>query len=430
MYKNFLKGTKMKYLSLSLIFLALFLFACSNRQENKAPSAQNSQAKEVYTCTMHPQVISDHPGVCPICGMELVKKSTVAPKEDGNNMAGMLSISNAQAVLANVSIVKVKKEILKKQLTAYSYIDFSEENKKMITARFNGRIEKLFVNKTGDYIRKGEKLFEIYSPDLVQAQNEYLIALNNSEQIGNNTVLLKSARKKLELFGVTDSQIKNLEATHEVNLTLTYYSPFSGTVIDKKVEEGIYVNEGFEIYDIADLSTVWNTVDVFEKDLSAVKIGSTVSLKLQAYPGENFEGKVTFIYPVVNSQTRTIKVRTVFANSSGKLKPQMFGQTFFENNIGIGLVVPEDAVLYTGKSTIVWIKASDGMYEPREVTVGIKFNNEYQILSGLKEGEEVAATGGFLLDSESRLKGTNNTNPADKSNKGQDNSGGMPGMKM
>jgi len=430
MYKNFLKGTKMKYLSLSLIFLALFLFACSNRQENKAPSAQNSHAKEVYTCTMHPQVISDHPGVCPICGMELVKKSTVAPKEDGNNMAGMLSISNAQAVLANVSIVKVKKEILKKQLTAYSYIDFSEENKKMITARFNGRIEKLFVNKTGDYIRKGEKLFEIYSPDLVQAQNEYLIALNNSEQIGNNTVLLKSARKKLELFGVTDSQIKNLEATHEVNLTLTYYSPFSGTVIDKKVEEGIYVNEGFEIYDIADLSTVWNTVDVFEKDLSAVKIGSTVSLKLQAYPGENFEGKVTFIYPVVNSQTRTIKVRTVFANSSGKLKPQMYGQTFFENNIGIGLVVPEDAVLYTGKSTIVWIKASDGMYEPREVTVGIKFNNEYQILSGLKEGEEVAATGGFLLDSESRLKGTNNTNPADKSNKGQDNSGGMPGMKM
>jgi Cu(I)/Ag(I) efflux system membrane fusion protein len=362
--------------------------------------------------------------------MELVRKSIAAPKEDGNNTSGMLSISNAQAVLANVSTVKVKKENIEKRLSAYSYIDFAEDNKKMITARFNGRIEKLYVNKTGDYIRKGEKLFEIYSPDLVQAQNEYLIALNNLQQDGNNALLLKSARKKLELFGITDSQIKTLEATRDVNLTPTYYSPFSGTVIEKKVEEGMYVNEGSEIYDIADLSTVWNTADVFEEDLSAVKIGNNVSLKLPAYPGENFEGKVAFIYPVLNSQTRTIKVRTVFTNSSGKLKPQMYGQTFFENNIGRGIVAPEEAVFFTGKRTIVWIKTPDRMYEQREVITGIKINNKYQILSGLKEGEEIAATGGFLLDSESQLKGTNNTNPAGKFNKRQYNPGSMPGMKM
>jgi membrane fusion protein, copper/silver efflux system len=368
--------------------------------------------------------------VCPICGMELVKKVTVAPKEDNNNMAGMLSITNSQAVMANVSTVKVRKENIKKQLTAYSYIDFAEENKKMITARFNGRIEKLFINKTGEYIHKGEKLFDIYSPDLVQAQNEYLIALNTSQQSGNNNMMLKSARKKLELFGITDSQIKYLETTREVNLTLSYYSPISGTVIEKKVEEGIYVNEGSEIYDIADLSTVWNTVDVFEKDLSSVKIGSRVALKLQAYPGEIFEGKVSYIYPVVNSQTRTIKVRTIFSNNSGKLKPQMYGQTIFESDFGSGLVVPEDAVLFTGKRTVVWIKTPDGMYIQRDVTVGIKFNNEYQVLSGLKEGEEVAATGGFLLDSESQLKGTSNTNPSDKPDKSKNNSGSMPGMKM
>jgi len=421
----------MKYLSLIFIGLALFLPACSNKQGDKDAAAQHSEAKDVYTCTMHPQVISDHPGVCPICGMELVKKATVAPKEDSNNnMAGMLSITNSQAVMANVSTVKVKKENIKKQLTAYSYIDFAEENKKMITARFNGRIEKLFVNKTGEYIHKGEKLFDIYSPDLVQAQNEYLIALNNSQQSGNNNMMLKSAKKKLELFGITDTQIKNLESTREVNLTLSYYSPFSGTVIEKKVEEGIYVNEGSEIYDIADLSTVWNTVDVFEKDLSSVKVGSRVSLKLQAYPGENFEGKVSYIYPVVNSQTRTIKVRTIFSNASGKLKPQMYGQTIFESDFGSGLVVPEDAVLFTGKRTVVWVKTPDGMYIQRDVTVGIKFNNEYQVLSGLKEGEEVAATGGFLLDSESQLKGTTNTNPSDKSGKEKNNSGSMPGMKM
>ena len=420
----------MKYLNISLIFLALFMSACSNNTGNKAPSEQNSQTKDIYTCTMHPQVISDHPGACPICGMELVKKVFVAPKEDSTGMGVMVSINSEQAVLANVSTVKVKRENLNKQLQAYSYLDFAEENKKMITARFNGRIEKLFVDKTGDFIRKGEKLFEIYSPDLVQAQNEYLIALNNSGQAGSNGILLKSARKKLELFGVTDSQIKNLESTREVNLTITYYSSFTGTVIDKKVEEGMYVNEGSEIYDIADLSTVWNIADVFEKDLSAVKIGSKVSLKLQAYPGKNFEGTVTFIYPVLNSQTRTIKVRTVFSNYSGKLKPQMYGQTFFEDKIGRGLVVPEDAVLFTGKNTIVWIKKSAGIFEQREVTVGIKINNEYQILSGLQEGEEIAATGGFLLDSESQLKGSDNLNPADKSNKKKDDAGSMPGMKM
>jgi len=415
----------MKHLSLILILAALFLSACSNKQGDKDASAQG---KQLYTCTMHPQVISDHPGVCPICGMELVKKAAVAPKEDNNNsMAGMLAINGSQAVLANVSTVKVKKENLNKQLSAFSYIDFAEENRKMITARFNGRIEKLYVNKTGDYIRKGENLFEIYSPDLVQAQNEFLIALNNSGQ-GSSNVMLKSARKKLEIFGVTDSQIKNLETTKEVNLTLSYYSPFSGTVIEKKAEEGMYVSEGSEIYDIADLSTVWNTADVFEKDLSTVKIGSKVTLKLQYYPGENFEGRVAFIYPVVNSQTRTIKVRTIFANHSGKLKPQMYGQTIFENELGSGLVVPEDAILFTGKGAVVWLKTPDGMYVQKEVTVGVKINNEYQILSGLKEGQEVAATGGFLLDSESQLKGNNNS--SNKSDTSKNNSGSMPGMKM
>jgi Cu(I)/Ag(I) efflux system membrane fusion protein len=428
---KFIKGTKMKYLNIFLILTALFLSACTNQKDNKDTQAENKETKQLYTCTMHPQVISDHPGVCPICGMELVKKTSVAPKEGSNNTAGMISISNAQAILANVSTVKVKKEIMKKDLSAYSYIDFAEENKKMITARFNGRIDKLFVNKTGDYIHKGQKLFEIYSPDLVQAQNEFLIALGNSQQSGSNNILLKSAWKKLELLGITDLQINKLESSREVNLTLTYYSPFSGTVIEKKVEEGMYVNEGSEIYDVADISTVWNTVDVFEKDLGAVKLGSKVSLKLQAYPGESFEGKVSFIYPVINSQTRTVKVRTVFANSSGKLKPQMFGQTIFESNFGSGLVVPDDAIMFTGKSTVVWLKISNGMYEQHNVTVGTKVDGGYQILSGLKEGDEVAATGGFLLDSESQLKGNNNSNNSqDKSGKSQNNSGGMPGMKM
>lgn len=413
----------MKYLIIILIALPLFLSACSSKQGNQ--QATNTQGtKTLYTCTMHPQVISDHPGVCPICGMQLVKVSSVqgAKKE---NMTGMVSLTSGQEVLANVSTIKVKKEDLQKQLTAYSYLDFAEENQKIITAKFNGRIEKLFVNKTGDYISKGEKLFDIYSPDLVQAQNEYLIALGNSQSSnGNNNYLLNSAKKKLELLGITDEQISELAKSHQVKLTLTYFSPYSGTVIEKKVEEGMYVNEGSEIYSITDLSTIWNIANIFEKDISTIKVGSKVQLKLQAYPGQTFEGRIAFIYPVVNPQDRTIKVRTIFSNPHGLLKPQMYGQTIFENNFGSGLVVPSDAILFTGKQNIVWVKTSDGMFEQRVVSVGLKFDNSYQILSGLKEGEEVAASGGFLLDSESQLK----QNAGNNQSKSGSNS--MPGMKM
>ena len=355
--------------------------------------------------------------------MQLVKVSSTSPNQN-NDMKGMVALTNNQEVLANVSTIKVKKETLQKQLTAYSYLYFAEENQKMITARFSGRIEKLFVDKTGDYISKGEKLFEIYSPDLVQAQNEYLIALGNSKSPNNNNSLLNSAKKKLELLGITDEQINELAKSHQVKLTLTYFSPYSGTVIEKKVEEGMYVNEGSEIYGIADLSTIWNLADVFEKDISIVKAGSKVQLKLQAYPGQTFEGRVSFIYPVVNPQDRTIKVRTVFSNPHGLLKPQMYGKTIFEKDFGAGLVVPSDAILFTGKRNIVWLKMPDGMFAQRTVTVGLKFDNGYQILSGLNEGDEIAATGGFLIDSESELKQN------EGSSQGKSKTQSMPGMKM
>ena len=279
---------------------------------------------------MHPQVHMDRPGACPICGMDLIKKVVDEKPEAVNekDMANMISLSPKKQVLANVSTIILKKENLQDQVTAYSYLDFVENNRKTISARFNGRIEKLFVDKTGDYIKKGQPLFEIYSPDLVQAQNEYLIALNNSSTTNS---LLKASKKKLEIFGLTQDQIQTLEKSKEINLTLTYFSPFSGTVIEKKVQEGVYVNEGTEIYDIAELSTLWNIAEVYENNLASVKVGSPVKLHLRAYPGEEFKGRVTFIYPVVNSQTRTVKVRSEFSNYGGKLKPQMYGETVFSN---------------------------------------------------------------------------------------------------
>jgi Cu(I)/Ag(I) efflux system membrane fusion protein len=379
---------------------------------------------------MHPQVHMDKPGSCPICGMDLIKKvvdEKVEPATD-KDMANMITLSGKKQVLANVSTVVVKKENLQDQVTAYSYLDFVENNRKTISARFNGRIEKLFVDKTGDYIKKGQPLFEIYSPDLVQAQNEYLIALNNSS---NSNSLLKAAKKKLEIFGLTSEQIQTLEKTKEINITLTYYSPISGTVIEKKVQEGVYVNEGTVIFDVAELSTLWNIAEVYENNLSNVKVGSSVKLHLRAYPGEEYKGRVTFIYPVVNSQTRTVKVRSEFSNYGGKLKPQMYGETVFSNAGGQGLLVPADAVIIAGERAVVWTKTGDGMFEARSVQIGNRFGDKYQILSGIKEGDEIAATGGFLIDSESQLKTGMPTGhqhggsaPAKKS------SDGMEGMKM
>jgi Cu(I)/Ag(I) efflux system membrane fusion protein len=392
-----MKDMKIK-LMISLLATLLFAFACSNSDNS------NKNENEYWTCTMHPQVHKDGPGACPICGMDLIKKvvddkADVSSKSD---MEGMLTLTSDKQILANVSTIKIKKENLKKELTAYSYLDFVEQNRKTIPAKFNGRIEKLFVDKTGDYIKKGQPLFEIYSPDLVQAQNDYLIALSNNKNEINS--LLAASRKKLELFGLTDHQIDELKRSGEIKLTLTYYSPVSGTVIEKKVQEGMYVNEGTVIYEAAELSTLWNIAEVNETDLSTIKLGSKVKLKLKAYPGEEFMGKVTFIYPVINSQTRTVKIRSEFSSHNNKLKPQMYGETIFFDDAGTGLLVPADAVIFSGNKNVVWVKTGDGMFEGRSVELGQKFGDKYQIISGLNEGDEVAASGGFLIDSESQLK--------------------------
>jgi len=353
---------------------------------------------------MHPQVNKDGPGACPICGMDLIKKviDDTANVSDKSDMEGMLTLTTDKQVLANVSTFKIKNERLVKELSAYSYMDFVEQNRKTIPAKFNGRIEKLFVDKTGDYVTKGQALFEIYSPDLVQAQNEFLISLSNNKNENNS--LAKASRKKLELFGLTSEQIDDLKNSGDIKLNLTYHSPVSGTVIEKKVQEGMYVNEGTAIYEIAELSMLWNIAEVNEADLSTIKVGNKVKLKLKAYPGEEFMGRVIFIYPVVNPQTRTVKVRSEFSSHNSKLKPQMYGETIFSADAGTGLLVPADAVIFSGNRNVVWVKTSDGMFEARIIQLGQKFGDKYQVLSGINEGDEIVASGGFLIDSESQLK--------------------------
>jgi len=199
-------------------------------------------------------------------------------------------------------------------------------------------------------------------------------------------------------------QIRELESAGQAKYSFTYYSPIGGTVIDKKIQEGMYINEGAPVYEIADLSTLWNIAEIYENNLAGIKPGRKAKLHLSAYPGEEFEGTVDFIYPVVNQQSRTVKVRSVFNNKENKLMPQMYGETIFRSSNGTGILVPADAIIFTGKGTVVWVKTGAGMFEPHNVKIGEKYNDKYQILSGLKPGDEIAATGGFLIDSESQLR--------------------------
>ncbi|HEX3074991.1 MAG TPA: efflux RND transporter periplasmic adaptor subunit, partial [Ignavibacteriales bacterium] len=307
------------------------------------------------------------------------------------------------------------KKKLSGAVKTFGYLDFAEPNRKTISSRFSGRVEKLFANQTGEYVKTGSPLFEIYSPDISQAQNDYLIAYRNNKSNSNetSTMMLNSSRKKLELLGITGKQIKELEQTGEVQLTITYYSPYSGTVLEKKINEGAYVNEGTALYEIADLSVLWNITEAYISDLSYIKVGDNAEMTMQAYPGEVFKGRITFIYPVANSESRTVKVRSEFVNKGNKLKPQMFTETSFSRSAAEGIVVPDEAVIITGERNVVWVRVGGNSFSPRNVQLGAKFGSEYQVLSGLKAGEEIAATGAYLLDSESQLKGGGQT-PAEE----------------
>ncbi len=391
--------------------LSMAMLGCAK----KSPNENLHGEKETYYCPMHPEVTSDRPGICPICNMDLVKRpdNTEAVLTD---MTGMIELNTTKQVLANVSTLTIKKEDLIKEVSSYSYLDFAEPNRKLISARFSGRIEKLLVDKTGDYVTAGQPLFEIYSPQLVEAQNEYIIARQNAttrtstkEPDIRYESLIGSARKKLELYGLTEEQIENLEKNQGVQYIVTFHSPISGTVIEKKIQEGMYVNEGALLYGIADMSVLWAVSEVYDVDLNAVEKGSKVKLKIPAFPEEIFEGIVHYIYPVVNNQTRTIRIRSVFGNLTERLKPQMYGEVIFRKNLGKQLMIPEEAVLFTGKRNIVWVKTSNERFESKEITVGIRQNGKYQILSGLSEGDKVAVSGGFLIDSESQLKNGKDT---------------------
>ena len=365
-----------------------------------------------YTCPMHLSVHKDKPGSCPVCGMALVKKTMqkdLTPGDLGGLQA--VSLSPTQRVMANITVAKAKRKTVSKDIQAVGVVSYAEPNYRHISMRFPGRLEKLYLSYTGQTVRKGDPVADVYSPEAISAQQEYLLALESVEQLKNapeNVAagavdLHDQAGQKLLRWGFTEQQVKKLDETRQIARIVTIHSPISGTVVKKSVDPQHYANTGEDIFDVADLSTVWILLDVYEKDIRFISRGQSAQITTEAYPNEKFKGRVVFIDPVLNPETRTIRVRTEFANPQGKLKPNMFVNATIAIPKSNALVIPSTAILSTGKRTVVWVEVKENTFEPHDVVVGSTSEGFTVVLDGLDEGETVAETGGFLIDSESAL---------------------------
>lgn len=361
-------------------------------------------AAEEWTCAMHPQIRQDGPGQCPICGMDLV------PVASGGETVGEgeIQMTAAAMKMADIQTVNVRQAVPTKEIYLPGKVKADERRVTAVTARFPGRIERLYVNFTGQEVRKGERLASIYSPELIQAQKELLEAVRFRE---TNPSFYEAAMNKLKLWGLTESQVQNIQQGEKVQYNFDIYSTQSGTVVNKNVSEGDYVNEGQSLFEVANLGEVWVLFDAYENDVAWIEKGDEVEFSVQSLPGKVFTSKVTFIDPVINPQTRVATVRTEVANPTKQLKPGMLAQGVLESALeGIenALVVPKSAILWTGKRAVVYVKSTafeQPTFEYREVVLGPEAGDLYVVAEGLQAGEEIVANGVFKVDAAAQLEG-------------------------
>ncbi|NTV14417.1 MAG: efflux RND transporter periplasmic adaptor subunit [Desulfobulbaceae bacterium] len=423
-------------------------------QTNQAGDRHEVSAKTHYTCSMHPFIIRDEPGNCPICGMVLTPLKVGYPaaperpaadrkvkhwvssmdptyirQAPGKDNMGMDLVpvydsggEPSQIVIDPVTIqnmgvrfAPVERRNLSHTIRTVGLVAYDEPRQYSVNSKIEGWVEKLHVNATGQPVQKGQPLLEIYSPDLVAAQQEYLLALENSRRLANNPYpeiaagagrLLEAARTRLSYWDIDAQQIGALTEGGQIRKTMTLYSPNGGVVTMKKVVEGMRVMAGEELLQIADLSRVWVNADLYEHDLPLVRVGQSATVEIPAAPERKLQGRITYIYPYVQNETRTVKARIEFANPGLELKPEMFANVIIATaSQGGALVVPGDAVLRSGQGATVFVALGEGRFEPRVVQTGMSDAAGYlQVLSGLKEGEKVVTSAQFLLDSESRLQ--------------------------
>ncbi len=425
-------------------------------------SVSSATAEAVrYQCPMHHTYTSDKPGDCPICGMRLVPikahgnepaatkpgerkvafyRSPMDPsihsdqptkdsmgmdyipvyeeevRSDASPIPGrsVVTISSERRQVLGVRSEEVRKIRLTHTIRTVGKVAIDERRLRRVQTRFDGFIEKLYVDYTGQFIRRGDRLLSIYSPDLVATQQEYLLARRGQARLAGSAVrsaaqgtldLQEAARQRLQLWGIRPAEIEKLEQTGQVTRTLDLYSEVTGYVIQKMAYPGMRVTPADTLYEVADLSHLWVMADVYEHDLASIRLGAVGQVTVTAIPGREWSGRITYIAPTVEEATRTIKVRLEVENGEGNLKPEMYADVFLRVNLGEGVVAPDGAIINAGDRRLVFLDRGEGRFEPREVKVGARLDDgTVQVLSGLVAGDRVVTAANFLLDSESSLK--------------------------
>ena len=386
------------------LLLGWLIFGNSSNENTKQNQSESVKTNQMWTCSMHPQIMKPEPGDCPICGMDLIPAESSA---DGL-LADQFKLTENAMALANIQTSIVGKGNVEGNTIKLSgKIAENEEANAVQVSYFAGRIERLNVSFTGEEVRKGQLLATIYSPELYAAQQELITAASLKE---SQPALYKAVRNKLKLWKLSDKQINQIEETGKVKENFPVYATFSGTVTEKLVEQGDYIKQGQPLLKIANLNTVWGNFDVYENQIDRFKKGQEVMIKTNAYPNKEFKGKVDFIDPVLNTKTRTVTLRVVLSNKDDVFKPGMFVTANIEGstakNDGV-LTIPASSVLWTGERSVVYLKTNPDqpIYEMRKITLGNQIGDNYEVLEGLSNGNEIVTNGTFTVDAAAQLQG-------------------------
>lgn len=381
------------------ILLGWLLFG-GGEKKSENQNHSDEVAEQIWTCSMHPQIRKNEPGLCPICGMDLIPV-TASAGTDPNSF----QMSEDAMKLANITTMIVGLGDATKEIRLNGKVQIDERNAYSQSTHIPGRIEQIFINFTGEKVGRGQTLATVYSPELVTAQEELLQAANIKE---SQPELFAAAQEKLRNWKIGQAQINQILANKKPLQRFSIRADVNGVVTKKMVDLGDYVERGMPIYEISDLSKVWVLFDLYESELSWIKVGSDIEYTINSLPGETFKGKISFIDPLINPQTRVASARVEVNNKDGRLKPEMFASGIVKNNVGKldskEIVIPKSAVLWTGKRSVIYVKEGSG-FKMREITLGPALGDAYIVKDGLETGEEIVSNGTFTIDAAVQLSG-------------------------
>jgi Cu(I)/Ag(I) efflux system membrane fusion protein len=379
-------------------------FTLSERKSVEETAVE--EKAQVWTCSMHPQIRQDHPGTCPLCAMDLTLLEAGSAEELAN--PDDIQLSEEAAALANIQTTYVSRSAALKVIRLYGTIKSNETLIRSLVSHVGGRIEKLYVNYAGESVTEGQAIAQIYSPDLLNAQQELLEAQKLEH---TQPALIAAAREKLRSWKLSDKQISRIEQSGQPSPTVEIVANAGGTVIKKRVEQGDYISRGGILFDLADLSVVWAVFDAYESDLPYLKTGDKVEYTMQTLPGKTYSGKISFIDPVLDKDGRTAKIRVETPNPRRELKPEMYVNAVIKASLSSGaeeIIIPKAAVLWTGKRSVVYVKRPEFQtptFTMREIELGAALGEDYVVLSGLDEDEEIVVNGAFVIDAGAQLEG-------------------------